>query len=169
MRGQPPELTVDLARLHDIVVPQAISYAPATIGWYIVGALLLMVIAWLVAHVIRHRRASRYRRDALAELAMIERRVEGTDGGKALADLDVLLKRVALAAYPRVDVASLTGEAWLRFLDRSANTTQFSTGHGRALADLPYATAGDRRTAGTDGRALAAAARAWIRNHHVSA
>jgi hypothetical protein len=168
MRGQPPEPTVDLARLHDIVIPQAISYAPTTIGWYIVGALLLMVIAWLAAYMIRRRRASRYRREALAELTRIERRVQGTDGGEALTDLDVLLKRVALAAYPRVDVASLSGEAWLRFLDRSANTTQFSTGHGRALADLPYATAGDRRTAGADGLALAAVARAWIRNHHVS-
>src|SRR5262249_40037584 len=45
--------TVDLARLRDIVVPAAISYAPQTAGWYVLGALLLVLIAWIVAGAVR--------------------------------------------------------------------------------------------------------------------
>jgi hypothetical protein len=49
-----------------------------------------------------------------------------------------LLKRVALAAYPRDRVASLTGPDWLAFLDETGGTTQFSAGSGRPIGDAAY-------------------------------
>ena len=38
MTGQPPEPTIDLAKLHDILLAQPVSYAPQTIGWYVLAA-----------------------------------------------------------------------------------------------------------------------------------
>lgn len=168
MRGQPPVPTVDLTRLHDLALPTPVSYAPATAGWYVLGALLVLAFVWIVLRWRAHRRAGRYRRAALAELATIEARLKGDGRAAAIVELDVLVKRVALAAYPRSDVAALSGDAWLAFLDRSSGGSTFSAGDGRALADLPYASKGERAAVPPErAAALAAMVRNWIRSHRV--
>lgn len=55
----------------------------------------------------------------------------------ALAAMAVLLKRTALTAYAREQVASLTGPAWFAFLDNTGGT-RFSDGLGAALARANY-------------------------------
>ena len=40
--------------------------------------------------------------------------------------------------FPRDQVAALTGEAWLRFLDESGGNGRFREGPGRILAAGPY-------------------------------
>ena len=55
-----------------------------------------------------------------------------------LTDFSALLKRVALTAYPRSDVASLTGEAWVAFLDQTLSSNDFSMGSGQALIASHY-------------------------------
>jgi hypothetical protein len=47
---------------------------------------------------------------------------------------------VALKAYPRKDVASLSGNAWLAFLDESYGGKDFTDGPGRLLPVLSYLT-----------------------------
>ena len=73
-----------------------------------------------------------------------------------------LLKRTALSAFPREDVASLAGVEWLEFLDRTGSTKDFSRGAGRVLG-------GDQYGAGVlseaESAALARTAASWIRNH----
>lgn len=53
------------------------------------------------------------------------------------AAMAVLLKRTALTAYTREQVASLTGPAWFAFLDNTGGT-RFSDGLGAALARANY-------------------------------
>jgi hypothetical protein len=167
---QPDVITLDFNRLQDIVVPPAVSYRPQTIGWYVVGAILLLLVAWLGSRIIAHRRATRYRRVALEELVAIEQRLTEGERSTALVDLNALVKRVALVAYPRDRVASLSGAAWLSFLDATFHGTGFSAGDGKALADLPYQSAGQREQfAGDHARALVALVRRWIRGHRVPA
>jgi hypothetical protein len=48
------------------------------------------------------------------------------------------VKRVTLEAYPRKDVASLSGDAWLNFLDASYGGTGFREGPGKLLPLLSY-------------------------------
>ena len=55
-----------------------------------------------------------------------------------LTEISALLRRVAMSTNKRQDVASLTGEAWLAFLDSSLPDTPFSTGVGRYLIEAPY-------------------------------
>ena len=52
--------------------------------------------------------------------------------------LPELVKRTALAAFPREEVASLSGIEWLQFLDRTGHTDAFTRGRGRLLAELAY-------------------------------
>ncbi|HET6960387.1 MAG TPA: DUF4381 domain-containing protein [Vicinamibacterales bacterium] len=167
---QPDVVSIDFNRLQGIVTPPAVSYRPQTIGWYVVGAVLLLVIAWVVSRVVAYRRANRYRRAALDELIVIEQRLTGKDRSKALVELDALVKRVALTAYPRERVASLSGAAWLSFLDATFHGTRFSAGDGKALADLPYQSAGQREQfAARNAAALVTLVRQWIRGHRVPA
>jgi Ca-activated chloride channel family protein len=109
---------------------------------------------------LRHRRANRYRREALAEL----KQIVGMAPQQIGSQLSLLVRRTALAAFPREQVASLTGEAWLAFLDRSLDCTEFSAGPGRLLASAPYAPIGpgERQLVG-----LVELTRRWIRRHHV--
>lgn len=55
-----------------------------------------------------------------------------------IRELSVLLRRVTISAYPRDEAASLTGVAWLQFLDKPLGATPFATGAGRILLDAPY-------------------------------
>jgi hypothetical protein len=124
-----------LDRLHDIVAPAPVPWWPPAPGWYVVGGLVLVLLgAGLWAALVRWERNG-YRRAGLKELERITRdpRAPG-----AVVEIAELLKRVALAAFPRARVASLTGETWLRFLDATAATDVFTRGAGRVLGDAAY-------------------------------
>ena len=83
-------------------------------------------------------------------------------GLSGLDELPGLLKRVALVAYPRIDVASLTGDAWLGFLDGTLGTTDFSQGPGRVLPELAYASPD---VSDKDAAELLKLSASWIRHH----
>ena len=89
--------------------------------------------------------------------------MRGTD----LSSLPALVKRTALAAYPRERVASLSGEAWLEFLDRTGGTREFTDGAGRLLIDLAYDPSLTLPESEIDG--VNAVARAWILRHNPAA
>jgi Ca-activated chloride channel family protein len=147
-----------LAGLVDIPLPEAISLWPATWPARIVIALIVAGAVIASAALIRRWYVNRYRRAALAEL---DRIVSATPDAEALA---LLVRRTALAVFPREQIAALSGANWLSFLDRSCGGTEFSQGPGRALARGPY----DLRAlpqAEFDGAVTVV--RSWIRSHHV--
>jgi hypothetical protein len=151
-----------VAGLIDIPLPQGISLWPETwVSRVTVIALLAAVVIGLWQF-LRYRRANRYRREALAELARLER--VGAAPGELLARLALLLRRTALAAFPREQVASLAGPAWLAFLDRTSSGRRFSEGDGRLLASAPYQQA---QPDDAELRSLSVLVRQWIRGHHV--
>ncbi len=75
-----------------------------------------------------------------------------------LAELSTLLRRAAMVRHPRVQVAGLTGEDWLAFLDD--DTHAFSRGLGRSLISAPYA-----RVARVDLEALLSLCERWLRRN----
>ncbi len=156
-----------LAGLHDVVAPEPVSLLPATPAWVLVAALLLAGVAWLAIRALRRHRRNRYRREAAAELRGIEGRLAtaGTRGA-ALAELPVLVKRVALEMTTREEVAALSGAPWLEFLDRTWEGNAFAAGPGRLLPEIAYAP--PARLAAlpqTDVDALVALLRRWIPGH----
>src|SRR5262245_63229264 len=100
-----------LDRLNDIVVPPPVPWWPPAPAWYAVGIIVLILLAVLAWQMIAWRMRTRYRRAALAELATID-----TRSSHALGAVAELVKRVALAAFPREQVASLAVDVWLAFL-----------------------------------------------------
>ncbi len=158
-----PEL---LDRLHDITVPEPVPYTPQTTAWYVLAVGLLLVLFLIAWRIARSWQANRYRREAVAELTVIASR-QGQDRVDilAIADLARLLRRTALTAFPRAEVASLYGDDWLVFLDETGRGEGFVDGPGRRLASGAY----DNKTPipVPEYEGLAAMAREWIRSHRA--
>lgn len=168
--GPDPLTRLALEKLNDIVLPEPVSWMPQTWGWLALALLLVALAAW--ASWRRHRRyvANRYRREALAELARLEAALGGAGRGRAIAGIAELLKRVALAAWPRKLAAPLSGTAWLDFLKRHDGGNLALPPASRLLDDLEYHAPGDLSVIEeSDARHFAEEARRWIERHHVSA
>jgi len=147
----------DLSNLRDIVLPPEVPLWPPAPGWWIVAAACAAVAGGVaVMAVLRHRRNA-YRREALHALEGVDGRAEPA----AARQVSTVLKRAALAAYPREEVAQLSGAAWLDFLDRTGRTEAFTQGPARALPALAFGGAGDKEAM----KAIVEEARRWIRTH----
>jgi hypothetical protein len=155
-----------LQKLADISVPPPVSWVPQTWGWAVLAVAVLALMAWMIARGARHYAANRYRREGLRELDRIEARLD--DGGKALAAMPALLKRVALAAWPRAEVAQLSGASWIAFLRAHAGKVGFPDDAAGLLDDLEYRS--HQPVVSADkARRITGAVRNWIEGHIVSA
>ena len=148
------EDAADLSRLADIVVPPPVPWWPPAPGWWIVAAALLVTAAMLLVATVRHCRRNAYRRRALVEIDALE----PIGDAISVAALSAVLKRTALVAYPREQVAPLTGSDWRTFLDR--------TGGGRFPTTTGFAEAACGGAVG-DGATLSAQARHWVKRHRA--
>jgi hypothetical protein len=134
-----------------------------------VWLLLALAAVWLVAGLllwwVRWRRQA-YRRAGLRELRDIAACLgNAPERPAALVDLAALLKRVALVAYTREQVAALSGDAWLTFLDRTGGTAQFTTGPGAVLGTVSSRPGLAAVLDATQVKALVATAQDWLRRH----
>ena len=151
-----------LAQLHDIQLPVAIDAWPPAVGWWIISLLGIGILGYLGFLSLRHWRKNQYRREAIADLQkLLHSYHEDTASINYLALYNNLLKRVAMSHFRRDQVASLSGEAWVAFLDNSGNTQEFSMGSGQSLIQGNYAPASD-----FDAKELHKIGYAWIKNHH---
>ena len=132
--------------------PAPVSLMPQTPGWAVLGIAALALAVWGARALRARHRARAYRRAALAELDR---------AGGDQAQIATLLRRTALTGYGRKQVAGLSGEDWLNFLDQSYDGKGFSGETGRALLTAPY-----RRSAPDP--ALTDLARLWITSHRQS-
>jgi Ca-activated chloride channel family protein len=152
-----------LAGLIDIPLPQEASLWPQTWPLRIAIVLIVALAVWGIWRFVHRYRANRYRREALSELDRM-RQTPDAAPDRLAAQLSLLVRRAALAVFPRETVAPLTGTAWLAFLDRSYGGEEFSRGVGRWLVSAPY----QQTAPGRDElNALRSLVDRWIRVHHV--
>ena len=125
--------------LRGLHLPDAVGWWPLAPGWWLLGALLVVVSGLLVRSWLRRRAHAAARRKALRQLE--DSRSAYAHHGSPVtlgAEVSELLRRAMLAYAPRAEVAGLTGEAWLEWLDRDLDQPRFREGAGRCLLDLPY-------------------------------
>jgi len=125
--------------LRDLHLPAPPGWWPPAPGWWLLMAIAAGLLAWFAWRALNAWLAARPRRVALARL----RRGEGEyaasgDVARLAKTLSELVRRAMLAYVPRGEVAGLTGEAWLGFLDRGLDKPLFTQGPGRELEALPY-------------------------------
>lgn len=159
-----------LDRLHDILAPPPAPWWPPAVGWLWLAALMLVLCVVAAWRLLIQWQRNRYRREALAELRAIasvlaapERRAAG------LAALAELLKRAALSAYPRGEVASLTGADWLAFLARTAPSGSLDAKTGAALEHAAYGIAATTEIDAEQAHAAMLFSRRWLKAHRGGA
>lgn len=154
-----------LRSLKDIAVPQPVSWMPQTWGWLALALILLaaIVLCGLLAY--KRWRRNAYRREALRLLDEIAGDFRnGQTRAGASPRLGELLKRTALAAWPRKTIAAVSGNEWVGFLSSHG---EIGDTLKRYLDDLEYRGGAIPGADATDD--LLRDARRWIERHHVSA
>lgn len=164
-----PGLAAALRGLADIALPPDVSVLPQTWAWAVLAALVVLAIAFALWRWLRYRELNRYRREALCELRSLEDRIGAVQTrGDALAALPAILKRTALAVWPRETVANLSGSGWIGFLDAHSGGPVFPAAAAHFFEEAEYREpAALASVPEAEARAHVAAARHWIEAHHV--
>lgn len=156
-----PEMQQLLGQLKDIHEPAAIGWWPLAPGWWIAFAALLgllFAIALLLLRVRRHRRDNLYRSEGIRLLKAVD-----TQAPRAVEEINLLLKRVAVVTFGRRRCGPLTGNRWIEFLQQSADLPMMDAAK-RTLLDNLYTTA---MPAKADVATLRNYAIEWVRTHRM--
>ncbi len=127
--------------LRDIHLPTAISWWPPALGWWLVLATLVCLVAiYFMVKKIRHAR--RLKRVTNETFHTIKKQFLQTHNKIRLAQqLSTLLRRASISFYPRQNTAGLTGKNWLNYLDDTslaAKQPGFNGPLGEILLTAPY-------------------------------
>lgn len=148
-----------LTQLEDIVVPPAIDWWPLASSVWITLISLLGLLIGLIWYFRQRHKAAAYRREAQAQLHIIQT----LDQGRFLVELNQLLKQVAITAYGRKACAGLDNQAWLNFLKQKAGFLEQPS----ALALLSQRYQNDQPIEQQQKAALIYYAKQWIAGHHL--
>lgn len=125
--------------LRDLHLPDAIGWWPLAPGWWFVLFVAATLVGYPVWRAYKRWQHNAPRRFALRQLSRYEAEyVERRNPVTLARQLSELLRRGMLAYAPRDEVAGLTGEAWLQWLDRGMPVPYFHTEGGKSLLQLPY-------------------------------
>lgn len=153
----PPGLALDLRDIHPPPLPEFWPPAP---GWWIAGLAVIFLVILVSVQGYRRYRRYQQRQQILAKLNGLKASYSHDHASEFVTDVSMLLRRVALAHYPRHRVAALFGMAWCRFLDETGGDGEFCSGAGQVLATGPYAT-----EVLVDAEGLVALASRWVRKN----
>ena len=158
-----------LQNLNDIVMPASAGWWPLATGWYVLAVLALFFLCWITYRLVTDWKTNRYRRSALSELEVLSEDIQDPAvRGTSLRKIPILLKRTALAAYPRNEVANLTGEDWFRFLNSTVKKPSFTESTFNTLNQVSYTTGALNDIDSVSANALVNACRQWLKYHLAS-
>jgi len=123
--------------LRDIHAAPPPGFWPPAPGWWILVFLLAVLLVAGLRWLRRRYQARRFRDRVMRELETIGDRHRDNLHG-LVTETGVWLRRVALQRFPKEEVASLTGSAWLDFLDATGGAGEFRNGVGQVLETGPY-------------------------------
>ena len=145
-----------ISMLDDVNAGQSISYVPSTPVWPWIFLGISLMAAFFGFRLLKHLRKERYRKLACLEIESLA----DLKGPAFVIQVSQIMKKTALTAYPRKQIAQLHGQKWLRFLELSCKGTQFTQGIGQALAASSYMPVAD-----VDEKELGVLAKKWVKTH----
>ena len=162
--GLPGALAADkdsasLDRLADIVILPPVSWWPPALAWVILTGSVLVLLSAIAYAAWLRRRNNAYRITALAELDRV--------GQRPVAAIHIaeILKRTALSTAPRQNVAALTGERWVQWLNQTGNGVIFSERSQQILSEYVYGTG---QVNDEEIKVLTSTARRWVEKHQTN-
>ena len=120
----------------EVTPPVAISWWPETMAWILVAVLIVLVLGLQSYKRYQKYQRNIYRREALACLSQWSHQVLHETATKWPS----LLKKTAIAAFGRDNVAPLSGSDWECFLDACCHEAKFTSDAQGLLYQLSYGT-----------------------------
>ena len=150
-------------QLRDVHLPQAISWWPPAVGWWILLVLIIALLTLLSWRTVRHIRQNRYRKLAQTELQKSYLQwQQNADTTSYLQGANAILKRILIHLEGATLVPSATGEVWVAMLNSYVHQP-LSEASSQALAKGSYQPNPD-----ADIAELHQQLSNWIRAHKLS-
>lgn len=127
--------------LRDIHLPEAVSWWPPAIGWWLLPVILVLMalLVYKLNKIRLARKQTAYRKMAQTELKMILNEFnKENDSAELIRSVSTLLRRIALSYLPRESIASLTGKQWIEQLNELTSEKIFSDEIATLLEQAPY-------------------------------
>jgi len=131
-----PEQNID--GLRDIHLPDAISWWPPAIGWWI---LLALVIAAFIFTPKLYRRITFSHLKKVANNTfknIIDKYKKNNNDSIFIIETSQFLRQTAMSYCGREDVAQLTGEKWVQALNKITEQSYFNDEIKQTLINAPY-------------------------------
>ncbi len=123
--------------LRDIQLPDGSVWWPPAAGWWLLLLALLAVVALAFWLLYQHRYSRR--RGALLQLADIrDRLADGTEPKIIVDEISILLRRILISYYGRIQGASSTGDRWQQQLRELAPEEDFDQSQWAILSQQRY-------------------------------
>lgn len=139
-----PNLDNELLALADIHLPAQVSWWPPAPGWWIIIVIILLFIYSGSKFIQKKLHQAKYKKQAREELQKISRFWQKQQNLIATAShLSSLIRRIALANNKGLNnklanVASLTDQQWLLYLEQQPGLKNISKQYHDILLQLPY-------------------------------
>lgn len=154
-----PEMQELLAQLRDIHEPAPIGWWPPAPGWWILAGVLIALAfggIMLALHLRHKRRRNLYRNEGVRLLQQLD-----LSAPRAIEEINILLKRVAVVTFGRNAAGPLTGKDWIRFLESSSEVPMPVQARQVLMENLYSGADGNRQSLGS----LRDFAIGWVRKH----
>lgn len=150
--------------IDEIILPSAISWWPNTIGWQLLAFLMMIFSVRYIHRKTQTWWSNRYRREVIAKLNALKK-----DSSNAIItgveQLPFYLKATALQAYPRDQVAQLSGHDWIDFLNNTYGSVLFTEDLSEQLIAISYRPKSQWSLTEQECIHLVDTAILWVKNH----
>ncbi len=148
--------------IQDIITPEDVAFWPPQPGWYLILLVLLIIVGIFIAIRMRHKKRNAYRSQGVLAIEALK--------NKGVSDSNILkvnsiLKASALQAYNREDIAILSGEKWVDFLNKKAKHVNFNGACKTMLSNGPYQKFSSEDFNQNEFDDLVALSIKWIKSH----
>lgn len=149
-----------LSQLRDIHLPEeSLFIFPLAPGWWISFLLIALALALFFFQKSQWTKKLKLKQTALQKLKEIEKKYSVDNNAQiTLQAVSILIKKYALCRYDAHTVAALTGEEWLKFLDKTGHTRAFTQGLGRAISEDRF-----KKASAVPIKDFLSVTRAWIK------
>lgn len=124
-----------LDKLRDIHLPDQIDTFQLAPGWWFVLFLIFCSIIYLLYKTFQKRKALAMLKPLAEEISSLRAQTASAD---SIAKLSELYKRVILMYYPTKQVASLSGNQWLKFINNQNSDLRLSEKQTIILSSFAY-------------------------------
>ncbi len=126
-----------LDHLHDIVLPEPVSWFPPASGWVLLAILIISIALLMLVRSLVIWRMNAYRRRALYELNGLYKNTDKSNLA-IFREAAEILKRTAMAQTKRSNIAGLTQVSWVNWLNQHGGGVKFENNLAMLFEETLY-------------------------------